>query len=84
MGGGGGGGGRVAGPALHVSAGAAACARAQLGGRAASKRDSPYSLLPLPPPARLSQDKFERMKAVVKRYVDGDLHALDAFPDGSQ
>ncbi|PSC74665.1 glycosyltransferase CAZy family GT77 [Micractinium conductrix] len=29
-------------------------------------------------------DKFERMKAVVKRYVDGDLHALDAFPDGSQ
>lgn len=29
-------------------------------------------------------DKFERMKAVVKRYVDGDMHALDAFPDGSQ
>ncbi|KAL4430612.1 hypothetical protein ABPG77_005852 [Micractinium sp. CCAP 211/92] len=29
-------------------------------------------------------DKFERMKAVVKRYVDGDMHALDKFPDGSQ
>eukprot|EP00887_Chlorella_sp_A99_P008059 scaffold12.g8059.t1 len=28
-------------------------------------------------------DKFERMKAVVKRYVDGDAHALDRFPDGS-
>lgn len=29
-------------------------------------------------------DKFERMKAVVKRYVDKDLKALDSFPDGSQ
>ena len=29
-------------------------------------------------------EKFERMKAVVKRYVDKDMKALDAFPDGSQ
>lgn len=29
-------------------------------------------------------DKFERMKAVVKRYVDKDLTALDRFPDGSE
>lgn len=29
-------------------------------------------------------DKFERMKAVVKRYVEKDMHALDKFPDGSQ
>ncbi len=29
-------------------------------------------------------DKFERMKAVVRRYVDGDARALDAFPDGSE
>jgi arabinosyltransferase len=29
-------------------------------------------------------DKFERMKAVVKRYVDGEKAALDPFPDGSQ
>ncbi|KAL4858268.1 Arabinosyltransferase RRA2 [Chlorella vulgaris] len=28
-------------------------------------------------------DKFERMKAVVKRYVEKDMHALDSFPDGS-
>ncbi|KAL4437001.1 hypothetical protein ABPG75_004140 [Micractinium tetrahymenae] len=29
-------------------------------------------------------DKLERMKAVVKRYVDGDMHGLDGLPDGSQ
>lgn len=28
-------------------------------------------------------DKFERMKAVVRRYVDGEMTALDSFPDGS-
>lgn len=30
-------------------------------------------------PARLAY-----LQAVVKRYVDGDMHALDKFPDGSQ
>lgn len=29
-------------------------------------------------------DKLERMKAIVRKYVDGDEHALDKFPDGSQ
>mmetsp|Transcript_728 Transcript_728/g.1991 ORF Transcript_728/g.1991 Transcript_728/m.1991 type:complete len:392 (-) Transcript_728:462-1637(-) len=29
-------------------------------------------------------DKHERMLAVVKYYVDGDQHALDAFPGGSE
>lgn len=29
-------------------------------------------------------DKHERMKAVVKYYVDGDEHALDSFPGGSE
>lgn len=28
-------------------------------------------------------DKFQRMKAVIARYVDGDMKALDPFPDGS-
>jgi hypothetical protein len=32
----------------------------------------------------LCAEKFERMKAVVKRYVDKDMKALDSFPDGSQ
>lgn len=38
--------------------------------------DSCHTPLPFPPLA----DKFERMGAVVKRYVDGDLKALDDFP----
>lgn len=29
-------------------------------------------------------DKFERMKAIVKYFVDGDTKALDSFPDGSE
>ena len=29
-------------------------------------------------------DKHPRMLAVVRHYVDGDLHALDGFPDGSE
>ena len=29
-------------------------------------------------------DKFERMQAVWARYVDGDLKALDKFPNGSE
>jgi len=29
-------------------------------------------------------DKFERMLAVEKRYVEGKMDALDTFPDGSQ
>lgn len=29
-------------------------------------------------------DKHPRMLAVVKRYVDGDMQALDSFPDGSE
>jgi hypothetical protein len=29
-------------------------------------------------------DKHERMQAVVKYYVDGDEHALDKFPGGSE
>jgi len=29
-------------------------------------------------------DKFERMLAVEKRYIDGDKTALDKFPDGSE
>lgn len=28
-------------------------------------------------------EKFERMRAAEARYVRGDLHALDPFPDGS-
>ena len=28
--------------------------------------------------------QWERMKAVVKRWVDGDTAALDAVPDGSE
>lgn len=28
-------------------------------------------------------DKHPRMLAVVRRYVDGEVHALDSFPDGS-
>ena len=32
------------------------------------------------PPA----DKFERMKAVVRRYHFGEMQALDRFPDGSE
>eukprot|EP00898_Chlorokybus_atmophyticus_P001143 jgi/Chlat1/2029/Chrsp159S02332 len=28
-------------------------------------------------------DKHERMKGVWRRYIDGDAHALDSFPDGS-
>lgn len=29
-------------------------------------------------------DKHERMRAVVQYYVDGDEHALDRFPGGSE
>lgn len=29
-------------------------------------------------------DKFERMKAIIKRYREGNMHALDAFPNGSE
>ena len=29
-------------------------------------------------------DKHERMKAVVKYYLEGDAHALDKFPGGSE
>lgn len=29
-------------------------------------------------------DKHQRMLAIVKRYVEGDLEALAPFPDGSQ
>lgn len=29
-------------------------------------------------------DKFDRMKAVVERYVNGNMDALKRFPDGSQ
>ena len=29
-------------------------------------------------------DKAPRMLAVVRRYVDGDITALDRFPDGSE
>ena len=29
-------------------------------------------------------DKWERMKAVVQRWVTGDTAALDAFPGGSE
>ena len=29
-------------------------------------------------------DKHERMKAVIKYYIDNDEHALDAFPGGSE
>ena len=29
-------------------------------------------------------DKHERMKAIVERYVNGNLKALDPFPDGSE
>ena len=28
-------------------------------------------------------DKWDRMKAIVKRYVDGDTTALNKFPNGS-
>ena len=28
--------------------------------------------------------QWDRMKAVVRRWVDGDVKALDGFPDGSQ
>lgn len=28
------------------------------------------------------QDKWDRMKAVIRRYIHGDLHALDKFPIG--
>jgi arabinosyltransferase len=28
-------------------------------------------------------DKFQRLQAVAKRYIDGDMAALDAFPDAS-
>lgn len=37
-------------------------------------------LLPHPSFTSPLADKFERMGAVVKRYVDGDLKALDDFP----
>jgi arabinosyltransferase len=33
--------------------------------------------------ANYHMDKFERLKAVAKRYVDGDATALDKFPDAS-
>ena len=29
-------------------------------------------------------DKYERMVAIIKRYVDGDNRALDPFPGGSE
>lgn len=29
-------------------------------------------------------DKWERMKAIIRRWVDGDTAALDSFPDGSE
>lgn len=29
-------------------------------------------------------DKFERMKAIVSYYFQGEKSALDAFPDGSE
>ena len=29
-------------------------------------------------------DKHPRMLAVVQKYVHGDVHALDKFPDGSE
>ena len=29
-------------------------------------------------------DKFERMRAVFAYYLNGDSHALDAFPGGSE
>lgn len=28
-------------------------------------------------------DKFQRLQSVIKRYVDGDMHALDSYPIGS-
>lgn len=29
-------------------------------------------------------NKFERMQAIAKLYFNGDEHALDDFPDGSE
>lgn len=29
-------------------------------------------------------DKHERMKAIMKYYVEGDEHALEPFPGGSE
>lgn len=42
------------------------------------------SLKPVSVHVNYHPDKFERMKAVVKRYVEGDMHALDSYPDGSE
>mmetsp|Transcript_12362 Transcript_12362/g.31174 ORF Transcript_12362/g.31174 Transcript_12362/m.31174 type:complete len:106 (+) Transcript_12362:1-318(+) len=40
------------------------------------------SIVPVMVHVNYHPDKWDRMKAVIRRYVHGDLHALDKFPIG--